>query len=127
MNINTNSLFAQMQNMSLGNSSLENSSSLQNTSFEKMGNSFAMGDNAVPEVNKSSRNFGDLLKDAVNTVNDIQKDAGTKKMAFEMGDRSITLADTMVASAKAGIAFDATVQVRNKFVEAYKEIMNMPV
>ena len=48
-------------------------------------------------------------------------------MAFEMGDRSVTLADTMVASAKAGIAFDATVQVRNKFVEAYKEIMNMPV
>jgi len=121
MDINTNSLYAQMQNMSLGNSSL------QSTSFEKMGNSLAIGDNAAPAVNKSASNFGDMLKDAVNTVNDIQKDAGAKKIAFEMGDRSVTLADTMIASSKAGLAFDATVQVRNKFVEAYKEIMNMPV
>ncbi len=121
MNINTNSLYAQMQSMSLGNSSL------QNSPLEKMGNNFAMGDNATPGVNKSASNFGDMLKDAVNTVNDIQKDAGAKKIAFEMGDRSVTLADTMVASSKAGIAFDATVQIRNKFVEAYKEIMNMPV
>ena len=121
MNINTNSLYAQMQSMQLGNSTL------QSNSLEKMGNSLAMGDNAVPAANKSSSNFGDMLKDAVNTVNDIQKDAGAKKVAFEMGDRSVTLADTMVATSKAGIAFDATVQGRNKFVEAYKEIMNMPV
>jgi flagellar hook-basal body complex protein FliE len=127
MNINTNSLYAQMQSMSLGNSSP------QTASFEKMGsnmalgNNLAMGDSATPDVNKSSANFGDMLKDAVNTVNDIQKDSGAKKIAFEMGDRSVTLADTMIASSKAGIAFDATVQVRNKFVEAYKEIMSMPV
>jgi flagellar hook-basal body complex protein FliE len=121
MNINTNSLYAQMQSMSLGNSST------QSTSFEKMGNNLTMGDNATPAVNKSSANFGDMLKDAVNNVNDIQKDAGAKKIAFEMGDRSVTLADTMIASSKAGIAFDATVQIRNKFVEAYKEIMSMPV
>jgi flagellar hook-basal body complex protein FliE len=121
MNINTNSLYAQMQSMSLGNSSA------QGVSFEKMGNDLAMGDNASPAVNKSASSFGDMLKDAVNNVNDIQKDSGAKRTAFEMGDRSVTLADTMVASAKAGIAFDATVQVRNKFVEAYKEIMNMPV
>ena len=54
-------------------------------------------------------------------------DTGAKKKAFQLGDRSVTLAETMIASSKAGIAFDATIQVRNKFVEAYKEIMNMPV
>lgn len=121
MNINTNSLYAQMQNMSLGNSTL------QSNSLEKMSTNLTMSDNATPQVNKSASNFGDMLKDAVNNVNDIQKDAGAKRTAFEMGDRSVTLADTMVAASKAGIAFDATVQVRNKFVEAYKEIMNMPV
>jgi flagellar hook-basal body complex protein FliE len=121
MNINTNSLYAQMQSMSLGNSSP------QAASFEKMGNNLAMGDSATPVVNKSSANFGDMLKDAVNNVNDLQKDAGAKRNAFEMGDRSVTLADTMVAAAKSGVAFDATVQIRNKFVEAYKEIMSMPV
>ncbi|NQY62318.1 MAG: flagellar hook-basal body complex protein FliE [Alteromonadaceae bacterium] len=110
MDIKANSLFAQMQSMSL-----EATSSRQ------------ISPSSVNAVNNSSSDFGALLKDAVNKVNDIQLDAGAKKMAFEMGDRSVTLAETMIASAKAGIAFDATVQVRNKFVEAYKEIMNMPV
>ena len=73
MNINTNSLYAQMQSMSLGNSST------QSTSFEKMGNNLTMGDNATPAVNKSSANFGDMLKDAVNNVNDIQKDSARKR------------------------------------------------
>ena len=107
MDIKSNSLFAQMQSMSLE----------------------ATGNRINPEtmVNNSSSNFGNILKDAVNTVNDIQQDAGAKKTAFELGDSSITLAETMIAASKAGIAFEATVQVRNKFVEAYKEIMSMPV
>jgi flagellar hook-basal body complex protein FliE len=113
MDIKTNSLFSQMQSMSM----------------EAMGNRLPIGENAMgtPAVSKAGSDFGSLLKDAVNTVNDIQQDAGQKKMAFELGDRSVTLADTMIASSKAGIAFDATIQVRNKFVEAYKEIMSMPV
>jgi flagellar hook-basal body complex protein FliE len=127
MNINTNSLYAQMQSMSLGNSSSQDASFEKMSSNMALGNNLGMGDSATPVVNKSSANFGDMLKDAVNNVNDIQKDAGAKRTAFEMGDRSVTLADTMVAAAKSGVAFDATVQIRNKFVEAYKEIMSMPV
>jgi len=111
MDIKTNSLYAQMQSMSL----------------EATGNRLPTVGNEVTGVNKSGSDFGSLLKDAVNSVNDIQQDAGVKKNAFEMGDRSVTLADTMIASSKAGIALDATIQVRNKFVEAYKEIMAMPV
>lgn len=114
MDIKTNSLYAQMQSMSM----------------EAMGHRLPIGgENGMdtPAVSKAGSDFGSLLKDAVNSVNEIQQDAGQKKMAFEMGDRSVTLADTMIASSKAGIAFDATVQVRNKFVEAYKEIMSMPV
>ena len=84
-------------------------------------------ENSITPVNQSSSDFGSMLKQAVNAVNDIQHEAKDKRNAFEMGDRSVTLADTMVTAAKAGIAFDATMQVRNKFVEAYKEIMSMPV
>jgi len=47
--------------------------------------------------------------------------------AIEMGDRSVSISDAMIASQKSSVAFAATVEVRNKFVEAYKEIMNMPV
>lgn len=113
MDIKTNSLFAQMQNMSL-DAMNHNTPAISS-------------DNAIQSANKSSSNFGDLLKDAVNSVNDIQKTAGAEKKAFEMGDTNVTLAQTMISSSKAGIAFDATIQVRNKFVEAYKEIMSMPV
>ncbi|MBL0710369.1 MAG: flagellar hook-basal body complex protein FliE [Colwellia sp.] len=117
MDIKTNSLFAQMQNMSL-----------QATG----GNIPAVGGdlqavNSMGKVNQSSNDFGNLLTDALKTVNDLAQDTSAKKMAFEMGDRSVTLAEVMVSSSKAGIALDATIQVRNKFVEAYKEIMSMPV
>lgn len=107
MDIKTNSLFAQMQSMSV----------------EAANNRT----DAIPQVNTSGSNFGDMLKDAVNKVNDIQQESGDMKRRFEMGDRSISLSETMIASQKASVAFDATVQVRNKFVEAYKEIMSMPV
>ena len=109
MDIKTNSLYAQMQSMSM----------------EAMGNRLPIGDESgmgTPAVSKTGSDFGSLLKDAVNNVNEIQQEAGQKKKAFEMGDRSVT-----IASSKAGIVFDATVQVRNKFVEAYKDIMSMPV
>lgn len=111
MDIKTNSLYAQMQSMSL----------------EAANNRLPIAGNDVSPVNNSTSNFGTLLKDAVNAVNDVQMQAKEKRNAFEMGDRNVTLADTMVTAAKSGIAFDATVQVRNKFVEAYKEIMSMPV
>jgi flagellar hook-basal body complex protein FliE len=75
----------------------------------------------------SSAQFGDLLSSALNTVNGLQQDAGKKITAVEMGDRSVSLSDAMIASQKSSVAFEATVQVRNKLVEAYKEIMNMPV
>lgn len=113
MDIKSNSLFAQMQSMSL---------EAVNHNTQAISS-----DNAIPSVNKSGNNFGELLKDAVNSVNDIQQTAGAERNAFEMGDTSVTLAQTMISASKAGIAFEATVQVRNKFVEAYKEIMNMPV
>ena len=122
MDIKSNSLYSQMQSMSL----------------QAMGNKppaidvDAIGingtaSNSVGKINESTSNFGDMLTSALNSVNDLQKDSGAKKRAFEMGDSNVTLAEVMVASSKSGIALDATVQIRNKFVEAYKEIMSMPV
>ncbi|WP_448563735.1 flagellar hook-basal body complex protein FliE [Thalassotalea ganghwensis] len=118
MDIKANSLYAQMQRMSLEASG--NRMNIAGAGEDSLGNN-------VTSVSDSSANFASMLKEAVNTVNDLQKDAGAKRTAFEMGDKSVTLADTMIAASKSGIAFEATVQVRNKFVEAYKEIMSMPV
>jgi len=110
MDIKANSLYAQMQAMSL----------------EATGRP-AMDTQQVAPASSSGSEFGQMLSRAVNTVNDLQQDSAAKKTAFEMGDKSVTLAETMIASQKAGVAFEATVQVRNKLVEAYKEVMNMPV
>lgn len=72
-------------------------------------------------------NFGAMLKNALETVNEIQNESNDLKTRFELGDRSISLANVMVSSQKAGIALEATVQVRNKMVEAYKTIMQMQI
>ncbi|MBL4942725.1 MAG: flagellar hook-basal body complex protein FliE [Colwellia sp.] len=120
MDIKTNSLFAQMQNMSLQ----AGTNQLPAIGGDIPGMS---GVGAIGKINPSSDNFGNLLTEALQTVRELQQEAGATKTAFEMGDRNVTLAEVMIASSKAGVALDATVQVRNKFVEAYKEIMSMPV
>ncbi|WP_438864936.1 flagellar hook-basal body complex protein FliE [Neptunicella sp.] len=86
-----------------------------------------LGDMQPTQINPSSQNFGDMLSQALNTVNSMQLDGKDKAVKFEMGDPSLSLADVMIAKEKAGLAFEATVQVRNKVLEAYKQIMNMPV
>ena len=117
MDISTNSLYAQMQSMSL-EASGNRVSSMQNELGQV---------NGIKKASRSGDDFGGLLKDAIGSLTELQKDAGVKRTAFEMGDPNVTLAQSMVAAQKAGIAFTATVQVRNKFLEAYKEIMSMPV
>lgn len=83
--------------------------------------------NRLPVQGTSSAEFGDLLKSAIDNVAGLQADAKDKVTAVEMGDRRVSLAEAMIASQKSSVAFEATVQVRNKLVEAYKDIMNMPV
>jgi flagellar hook-basal body complex protein FliE len=60
-------------------------------------------------------------------VNGAQSKAKVMGERFALGDDSVNLSDVMIASQKASIAFQATVQVRNKLVSAYQDIMNMQV
>ena len=86
-----------------------------------------LGESDAITSNPSSQNFAELLSQAVGTVNEMQLESKDMTMAFEMGDKNLSLADVMLAKEKAGIAFEATIQVRNKVLDAYKQIMNMPV
>ncbi|EAS44546.1 flagellar hook-basal body complex protein FliE [Photobacterium profundum] len=74
-----------------------------------------------------SADFGALFNDAVKSVNQLQSQSSDLSTRFDQGDRSVSLSDVMIARNKSSVAFEATVQVRNKMVEAYKELMNMPV
>lgn len=71
--------------------------------------------------------FAAMLKQSIDSVNDTQQTAGKMTGAFETGDSSVSLAEVMVATQKASVSFQAMVQVRNKLVEAYKDVMNMPM
>lgn len=77
--------------------------------------------------NTNQVDFGDLMKNAVGQVNSLQQTSAKLQTGFEMGDPNISLSDVMIASQKSSVAFEATVQVRNKFVEAYQEVMRMSI
>ena len=70
--------------------------------------------------------FGRSLRDALQSVDAVQSAAGDASSAFERGD-TFDIASVMLARQKASIAFEATLQVRNKLLSAYKDIMSMPV
>jgi len=71
--------------------------------------------------------FGAMLQQAMDGVNNTMIEADNLKTRFDMGDESVSLSDVMIASQKSSLAFEATVQIRNKCVEAYKQIMQMQI
>jgi flagellar hook-basal body complex protein FliE len=77
---------------------------------------------ANDEENKPT--FADMLSAAVHEVNGLQKDAEKKNIDLAAG-RIEDLSEVMIAAEKAALALQLTVQVRNRVVEAYQEIMRM--
>ena len=71
--------------------------------------------------------FGNVLKNSIESVNSTQKTAGEMAAAFERGEENVSLPEVMVALQKADVSFSAMVEVRNKLVDAYQEVMRMSV
>ena len=71
--------------------------------------------------------FGELMTKAINNVNDVQQKSSAMAEAYEKGVAGVDITDVMIASQKASVSFQAMVQVRNKLVDAYKDVMNMPI
>lgn len=74
-----------------------------------------------------SVDFASVLKSSLDGVNQVQNQAKSMQEAFVLGDDKVSLSDTMIAMQKANISFQTAVQVRNKVVAAYNDIMNMQV
>lgn len=70
--------------------------------------------------------FDSAITEALRAVNATQSKAGDISAAFERGD-TVDIASVMLARQKASIAFEATLQVRNKLLSAYHDVMSMPV
>jgi flagellar hook-basal body complex protein FliE len=87
------------------------------------------GFNALPSgSNQTNRtSFSEVLRDAVRGVSDAQMTAQAKAQAYQMGDDKVSLEDVMISIQKAGLAMQGMVQVRNRLMEAYREMTNMQV
>ena len=88
----------------------------------------AVGSPSAPTVDALKKTgFAEALQASIDSVNNSQMNAEKLGQNFVMGDDSVSLSDVMIAGQKASIAFQTTVQVRNKLVSAYHDIMNMQV
>jgi len=83
------------------------------------------GVNAATEAGGAT--FLDAMGGALESVNRLQGDATKLSRGFQMENADISIEETMIAMQKASLGFQAVVQVRNKVVQAYNDIMNMPV
>ena len=82
----------------------------------------AVGKSTVPSID-----FASTLKASLDRVDASQKTSADLAQRFQLGDTTVSLEETMVAMAKANLSFQQMVQVRNKVIAAYHDIMNMPV
>lgn len=85
----------------------------------------AQGQTAAHGATAAPNDFADTLKSLVNGVNDRQESANALQQQFSTGDKSVSLSQVMVASQKADLSFQTMLQVRNKLVSAYQDIMNI--
>ena len=87
-------------------------------------NAAASAPQGVSESKPTS--FTDTFSQALTSVNDSQAKAGELSASYERGE-TIDIAKVMLARQEASVGFKATLQVRNKLLAAYKDIMSMPV
>lgn len=101
----------------------------QTQAFQKPEGLQGLSTQDVKKVNQSQQvpGFGEVMSQAINSVNDVQQTAGDLAEAYQQGQPGVDITDVMIASQKASVSFEAAVQVRNKLVEAYRDIMNMPI
>ena len=74
----------------------------------------------------SKTGFGDLVSNAIGNVNELQSIEDKLQDAYDRGE-NVPLTDVVLGMQKSSLAFEATLQIRNKVLKAYEEILNRPV
>ena len=84
------------------------------------------GGSSVKGASQGGAGFSDVLKNAVESVNSMQHEAGRLEDAVAKGE-SVNIHQAVIAGEKSGLSFRLLMQVRNKMIEAYQEVMRMQV
>lgn len=71
--------------------------------------------------------FGEMLTNAVNSVNEKQMEASALQKAYLQGEPGVDLTQVMISMQKSSVSFQAVTQVRNRLVSAYEDVMKMPI
>jgi flagellar hook-basal body complex protein FliE len=87
----------------------------------------AAGSQSAPAGGAEGGEFAALLKASLDQVGQTQAEAGKLAQAFEQGAPNVNLEDVIISLQKADVSFQTMVQVRNKLVEAYQQVMNLQV
>lgn len=101
--INTVNLFNQMQSMSA----------------KAEGAPIASESNQFP--------FSSVFQNVLNQVSELNQQADSLKTRFELNDPKVSIGEVMIATQKSNLGLEATLRVRNKLIQAYQDIMSMPV
>jgi flagellar hook-basal body complex protein FliE len=80
----------------------------------------------LPSGKVEGESFGDVLKGMLNETNQLQTNANDIAQKFATGEIS-DIHEVMIAAEKAGVSFELVLEIRNKLVEAYQELMRMQV
>mgnify|MGYP001156942700 CR=1 FL=1 len=81
----------------------------------------------ITKVNETSDlSFSEVAKNALNEVTSIQESSKALREAYDRGE-DVPLTNVVLAMQKSSLAFESTLQVRNKVLKAYEDILNMPV
>jgi flagellar hook-basal body complex protein FliE len=101
---------------------IEQNNALQRAAGAGAGSAAGLGDGQETKAG----GFGDAMKSALSQVNELQSQSSAITEAYERGEVT-DIAAVMLSRQQASIGFEATMQVRNKLLSAYKDIMSMPV
>jgi flagellar hook-basal body complex protein FliE len=88
--------------------------------------SVSPGASVTPGVRTEGAGFGDALRQALGQVSDLQDAADASVQEFSLG-RSRDVAGTLIAVEKANLGFQLALQIRNKLLEAYQEVLRTPL
>ncbi len=85
-------------------------------------------ESSVNQTQSSSGvDFAQIFKSHLEQTNQLQQNAQQLGQKYTLGDSSVNLSDVMIGYQKSSIALQTTVQIRNRLVSAYHDIMNMQV
>jgi flagellar hook-basal body complex protein FliE len=88
-----------------------------------------VGSERAPSVSRAAEGpaFGDLLSGAIEQARDREKTAADMSAGFANGDPSVGIHEVMIASEKANLSLRYAVTLKNKLLDAYRELMATPV